>query len=50
MPKDPSRSISYELNALYAAEGGVLPDLLLIGGALVLVCLFIVYEHLTGRI
>jgi hypothetical protein len=35
---------------LYAAEEGVLLDLLLIGGAFVAVCLFIACEHLLRRI
>jgi hypothetical protein len=35
---------------LYAPKEGVLLDLLLIGGAFALVCLFIVYEHLCRRV
>jgi hypothetical protein len=50
-PKEPSGSISYERSALYASKKeGVLLDLLLIGGALVLICLFIAYEHLCRRV
>ena len=35
---------------MYAPKEGVVMDLLLIGGAFVLVCLFITYERVRGRI
>ena len=50
MPEEPPRSISYERSAFYAPKEGVLLDLLLTGGAFVLVCLFIAFEHLRRRI
>jgi len=45
-----ARSISYDRHAFYAAKEAVMLGLLLVSAGFVLVCLYIAYERLCGRL